>query len=340
MKKIDRLFVDFPELKIIEKWIRSEINSKKSKHPIKWVYKRYTLRKPKHFDKAVQFLKTSKNPNELMWADMYLNLYYSGSALLEYLDICFKELRGKEGFGGVLKNLKNSKQFFHTISELEFNSYFANRYQTHIEPKIEINKVFKKLDSEVKLSQRNVLFEIITPELYGLLKNSKVAITIPNRSKPKLLDKLQRQIIPIKDAINSPVVIVLNKSYSDIDEYDIMDSLFGQFMFTMVIDKKTGRMVYDYPDRDQNSLAHTEPLSNYISAVIVYKREARYNGIFFSKEIIENWNPKFPLSTQEYKRLERLDLRKIKSKTRYQFLNASSFHVNSFPSLNPLFNLS
>lgn len=312
MKKIDQLFIDFPELKIMEKWIRKELSSK-SEHLITWIYKRYTLRKPKLLDKANNILKNSKNSYELIWADMYLNIYYSGTVLLGYMNVCFKELKEKEGFSGILKNLENPNQFFHTLSELEFNAYFANRYQIKIEPKIKSNGILKRLDSSMKLVKRDILFEITTPELYGPLRNSKKAIIIPNRSKAKFLDKLQRQIIPIKDSINTPLIIVINASYSDICEYDIRNALFGEFRFNMIRDKLTGKMITEYKDRDRNSLTDTEPLADYISAVIFYKRDIRYNGIFFSKEIIENKNPKFPLTAKEYKKLNRLNLRKISS---------------------------
>ena len=313
MNKMDKLFLDFPELKIIEKWIRKELQLK-SEHVIGKVYKGYTLRKPKRFDEAVNYLKDSKNINGQIWADFYLNSYYWGSALLDYLNECFKELKDKKGLSGLIKNLKNSEQFFHTISELEFNSYFANRYNIRIEPKLEANGFSKKLDSGVSLYDREILFEIFTPNLSKLLENSKGATFIPNRSKSKILDKLRGQIIPVKDAINCPVVIVINASYSDIDEYDVENSILGELKITLVTETATGKMVDEYIDRGKNSVSDTEPLSDHISAIVFYKRNIRYNGISFSKKIIENPKSKFPLRAEEYKRLCRFDLRKINIK--------------------------
>lgn len=311
MKKIDRLFKEFPELKATEKWIRDELQSK-SKHPIKWIYKRYTLRKPKRFEEAKTLLN-SEDIWKQLWADMYLNMYYSGSAHLDYIGICFKELKGKEGFGNIIKNLKNSKQFFHTLSELEFNGYFANRYKLRLEPKIESNGTFKKLDSGIVLDKREILFEITTPDTYEPLKNSKTAITIPNRSKAKILDKLQRQIIPVKDSINAPLILVINTSYSDIDEYDIKNSVEGQLRLNFFRENKGGRIVHEYWDRDNNSISDTEPLSEYISAVVFYKRQIKYNGIFYSIGIIENPYSKYPLNAKEYKKIKRLNFRNIAS---------------------------
>lgn len=313
MKKIDRLFIQFPELKLMERWIRTQLKSK-SKHPINWVYKRYTLRKPNYFYKATDIINNSQENIKLVWADMYLDYFYAGTALLNHLNNCFGELKNKTGFLSMLKNLKNPKQFFNTISELEFNGYFANRYPLTLEPKLTANGFSKKLDSKINLAGRDILFEITTPDSYELLKKSKEAIVIPNRSKAKFLDKLQRQIIPIKEVIKGPLIIVLNASYSDIDEYDVMDAILGQFRFNMIVDKKSGKMIDEYEDRDTNSLIDKEPLADYISAVIVYKRQIKYNGIFYSKSIIENKKSRFPLNSSEYKKLGRLDFRKISSK--------------------------
>ena len=311
MKKLDRLFKEFPELKIMENWIRSELNSK-SKHPIKWIYKRYTLRKPKRFEEA-KILLNSEDIWKQLWADMYLDMYYSGSAHLEYINKCFKELKEKNGFGNLLKNLKNSKQFFHTLSELEINGYFANRYVLKLEPKIKSGIIFKRLDSGIILDKREVLFEITTPETYELLKNSKKAITIPNRSKAKILDKLQRQIIPVKESINTPLILVINTSYSEIDEYDIENSVEGELRLNFFRENTSGRVVHEYWDRDNNSISDKEPLSGYISAIVFYKRQIKYNGIFYSIGIIQNPNSKYPLNAKEYKKIKRLNFRNIAS---------------------------
>ncbi|OIO40757.1 hypothetical protein CO154_02300 [Candidatus Pacearchaeota archaeon CG_4_9_14_3_um_filter_31_7] len=55
MKKIDKLFKEFPEWKIIGEWVRNIVFSKK-RHSVKNIYKRYTQRKPKYFNEAIDII--------------------------------------------------------------------------------------------------------------------------------------------------------------------------------------------------------------------------------------------------------------------------------------------
>lgn len=72
IKKIDKLFLEFPNLKCVELWLRSTVSSR-NRHPIKGIYKRYTLRKPKLFDKAAGVIKNgSQDVFEILWARSYL----------------------------------------------------------------------------------------------------------------------------------------------------------------------------------------------------------------------------------------------------------------------------
>jgi hypothetical protein len=316
MLKIAKLFLDFPELKIIEKDIRKVFSSDKP-HPFKNVYKRYTLRKPKYFDKAIKIIKESSiHNNEIIWAHMYINYYYWGSALLNYLNLIFSKLKSKSGFNNMLINLMNPEQFFDTISELEFNGYFSGRYVLGLEPKIEYSpNKFKKLDSKIKISNRNIYFEILTPKMTKLLIKSKTAIDLPNRSKNKFLDKLDKQLNPIRNKIKSPLILVVNGSYSDIDEFDIENSLLGENQITLVFNKKSGETVNTYTTRKENSLVDKKPDASCISGVLFYRRYVRPWGIEFRKNIIFNKKADYPLTAKEYKALNRFDLRKINIKT-------------------------
>ena len=312
MKKIDRLFVSFPELKMIEQWIRTSISTN-NKHPIKRVYKRYTLRKPKFLDKAVKiFREGSSNFGERLWSPMYLDHYYWGSLLFEHLNICFSKLKNVNGFNNLLKNLKNTEQFFDTISEIEFNAYFAKRYSLDLEPKIESSeKITKKLDSKVGLSKRGVYFEIITPKMSKKLESGKVVV-LENRAKYKILDKLDTQIKPILDKINKPLVIVVNTSHSDIDEIDIEDALLGQSQYTFYIPNDRNAVIPDaHISRKNNSINDKYSYGNIISAIIVYRSKKHLWGFDFKKEITLNKNALYPLTSEEYKRLNRFNLTKI-----------------------------
>jgi|SRR3989344_2573258 len=307
MKKIDKLFIEFSELRIIEVWIRKSIKAR-GKNPIKNIFSVYRVRKPKKFDEMINILKNSKDNIQLLRASWYVEMSYNGNLYFDYLNKCFSKLKNQKGFHSLLKRIKNNPEEFNDVlSEIEFNAYFAKRYVLEIEPKIGN----KKLDSKINLEKRNVLFEIFTPKSYKPLEESKKAIIIPNTSKLKILSKLREQIIPIKEYIKQPLIIVINASNSVIDEYDIANSLFGELKLVTLQDKITGKMIGEYWGRDKNSLFHIEPLAELITGVLIYRRNITINKTEFKKELILNKKSKYHLTHKEYKKLNRFDLNNI-----------------------------
>lgn len=254
MKKIDKVFNEFRELKLIENWFRNEIENKSSKHPIKNVYRGYSIRKPKKYNDAIDILKSPTDFYDQIWARMYIDHYFWGNALFGYLNKIFINLKDLQGFSNLITNLKNAEQFWDTISEMEFNAYFNKRFLTTLEPKIFYEPTkYKKLDSKIKIDQRDILFEIITPRMIEKTKSEK-AVWIKNRAKDKLLDKLDKQIKPLNKIISGPLIVVINSSYSELDKILVKDALLGQSQFTVTRDSKTKEVIDTNLTRAQNAL--------------------------------------------------------------------------------------
>lgn len=310
MKKREKIFKDFPQLKSIKKLLLDAIDGK-IKHPINEAYKRYTLRKPKRYDEAIKILENCKDIHERMWAYFYIDSYFWGTALFNHLNKAFSKINNLPGFGKLCKNLRNSDQFYDTISEIEFAAYFSRRYPLELEPKISYEKHTKRLDTKIKFERRHVLFEILTPRMYEKLRESTKAIEIPNRSKNKILSKIKDQLDPVSPSINSPVVIVVNCSHSEITETTLENAILGQESYVMIIDKKTGKIIDTDSKREKNSLIETHSSSTIVTAIIVYRRNIRPWGIEFKKKIILNKRATRPLTAKEYKAISRFDLRKI-----------------------------
>lgn len=397
MKKIDMLFNEFPELKVIEDLFRRELEDKSSKHPIKDVYNGYSICEPKTPGEVINTSETrSSNVIGKICEEMYIDKLYWGTALLKYLNKLFANLKELPGFKHLVSNLKNPEQFWDTISEMEFNAYFNKCFQIKLEPKIVYNKHkhLKRLDSQITIHQRDILFEILTPRIEKLfswddvsgndskklLKNLKkdydinwaesaeirkscdgkticifkyensVEIIIDekeetatlkisdgrthdleverecgrlnihsceakwfsNRAKNKLLDKIDNQIKPIKNAINVPLIIVINTSHSELDEILVKDALFGQTQVTIVKNKKTGEVVNSYWSREQNALKDSRSESSIISAVLVYNRLISMFDTKFKSELILNENADYPLTENESNQLREFNLINIK----------------------------
>lgn len=309
MKKIDKLFVDFPELKIMEDCIRKTLLSK-NQHPLKKLYRRYLIRKPKRYNECMNIIQNKERTlSEIVWVRFYLDHVYRGNILFNYLNLCFRKIKTKSRVSNIITNLKNPSQFYDTISEIEVNSYFSSRYELNLEPKINYtSNKYKKLDADVKLSSRWCYLEITTPKMSKELMTGK-AVFLGNKSKNKILTKLDDQIKPIINEIRNPLVLVVNRSYSDLDEYDIEDSLLGQSQFTFFISDDTNNPIPEgYFSRDNNSLIDTHPYANIISAILVYKIILHTQGIEFRKSIVLNKKAKYPLNAEEYKRLNRFNL--------------------------------
>ena len=303
MKKIDRVLKDFSELKVMENWLRNLMSSRR-KHPLKSVIKNYRKNKPKRYDEMIKILKSQEDSMKKVHAYLYVSSHFGCLFLLKYINTCISVIKDIKGFKKLIKNLQNPEQFKDTLSEIEFNAYFAKRYSLELEPSLGN----KKLDSKINLDKRNILFEIITPKTYKLLENSKKAIMIPNRSKNKFLDKIDKQIAPSKELIKFPLIIVVNTSHSEIDEFDIENALLGEFRFNFIRDNKTGKIIHEYEDRNKNSLNDTNPLSRFISAILIYNKQIGLGIVEFKKSLVLNDNAKYPLNANEYKKLLRFNL--------------------------------
>jgi len=312
MKKIDKLFKEFPELSIMESWIRKTVASSKF-HPVKNVYKRYTQRNPKHFDLAITTLKNPNSEwNKRWWADMYITHFFWGTALFSYLNNNFAILKKIPNHIKLFDKLKNKEQFFDTISEIEFNAYFGKRYRIELEPRINYEQTkYKELDSKIFLSSRPIYVEIMTPKMNRRLLHTSKAIALNNRSKNKILDKLDRQIIPIKDKLRCPLIIVINSSHSEMGETEVEDAILGQSQLTLTINTNTGQTIDIRPSRDSNSVSQARPQSSCISAVLIYKSLIKPGYISCTKSLILNTNADYPLTKKEYKALNRFNLSNI-----------------------------
>ena len=190
MKKIDKLFNEFPELKVIEDWFRRELENESSKHPIKDVYNGYSICEPRIPEKVINILETrSSNVIGKICAEMYIEHLSWRTALLRYLNKLFANLKELQGFNNLVSNLKNPEQFWDTISEMEFNAYFNKRFPTKLEPKVFYNThKHKRLDSQITIDQRSVLFEIFTPRIEELFSWDDV----PGNDSKKLLKNLKK----------------------------------------------------------------------------------------------------------------------------------------------------
>ena len=98
MKKIDALLDEFFELRVIEKWFRAQIQNKSSEHPIKGVYRGYSMCPLEEMGESIQTIKNPGDIIELIGAQFCIDNLFWGNALLAYMNKIFGNLNKCKGF--------------------------------------------------------------------------------------------------------------------------------------------------------------------------------------------------------------------------------------------------
>jgi len=306
MKKIDKLFEDFPELKLIKSKIISSM-SKKKKSPFFNLFQRYRIRLSKMDKKAIKAIQQRSNSDELIWGFMYCDMCFEGNFYFWYLNKLIEKTKNLTGFNGAIKNLLNIGQFTDTISEFEINAFF-NNYHPSFDSKIKHSSL--KLDSVMKLDKRNVFFEILTP--HNTIPADGIARKIKNTVKGKIKDKIIRQIKVCSENEKKPVVLFVNISHCGHIKHQIRDAFLGLGQYKLTFNKLTGDVVSTTFERKTNGLNKEEVDSQHLSAIVFYSRKIfGFKVDTFEKDIIINQHANYKLTPIELKKIKRFDLRKL-----------------------------
>ncbi|MFW5847001.1 MAG: hypothetical protein ACOCUU_02455 [Nanoarchaeota archaeon] len=220
----------------------------------------------------------------------------------------------------IKKNLLNENRFWTFFSELLFIEKFDKKNVVkEIEPKINSRGLEKinYLDLKSNIFGRDIYFEITRPEIDRSLKlASGRAVTLGNKSF-SIIDGKYRQIFSeqtyneMKDGKrNDLFFVVVDIGSSTVDEYGILSAFLGSPAYTLVTDKKTGRVIKEYPTLAEDSLYHKNKKTEIISGVIYFKQNLVFDGdnpkIKLVGDIIQNPNAITKLNDEEIKKLKEI----------------------------------
>ena len=168
------------------------------------------------------------------------------------------------------KHMKNEKQFWDTISEINFIMQFLNKCIIDIEPKIGT----KKLDARLDIEGRSVYVEIFNPEMFLNLKLFSGAQAVPNRIPDKIYDKFKNQLYEL-DGKGHPVLLAIDIERSRI-HYDLVEDYLLGPVFCMLHFNQKGEAgaLHEEWKRDK-SMHMRDPGTDVISAVVCYKMRSR-----------------------------------------------------------------
>lgn len=169
------------------------------------------------------------------------------------------------------------------------------------------------IDIETEIFNKPIFFEITHPRMDRKLRLANKMIELKNRSF-SIIENKYKQIIKsgvyehpeYKD--NFYFYVIIDISNSTIDEYNLLNSLFGTLKMSLIFNKKTGDIVKEYASRSQNSLSHKNKKTETVSGVIYFKEELGFREnlspyIKLNGKIINNPFGKRVLSEKEIKSL-------------------------------------
>jgi hypothetical protein len=214
------------------------------------------------------------------------------------------------------KNLSDENSFWSFESELIFMNKFPKKSILSLEPKIP-NRPEKYLDLKVKLFKKEIYFEVKRPKLDRNLNLNNGAVFMPNKALQSIEHKFkqmmaQKTLQEMKHKKRKDLFfIVIDTSGSTIDDYQIINAFYGSLSLTLVMDKKQGKVVNQFPSRKDDSIHKINKNTEIVSGVIYFKQELMFDKdnqpfIKLKGDIIQN-----PKGINILEEKELIELKKI-----------------------------
>ena len=302
--RISANFETFPRLKnlLSVEWIEKK---KKENNRTNLLLRILSREFPKieKMDKIFNDTTISKSEKEKSWHQFRLSSYLHDFLFLENLETNIRKLEqyGVDVISNFRKKLKNDAQTESTISEINFITPFAGKYEFQLEPVIKK----KKLDFLIEVDGQKIYVEVVNPKMFKPLELLEGVFTnIPNKAKTKILEEYRDQIYELLDT-EIPVIIAIDTYGNNIHEDDVEDALSGGLQYTFLMDKKTKESKGGYWSRKNNSIHEELPDTEIISAVVLFKSEMYSDWKFhLYGKLIHNVHAKNPLIEHQVKKLE------------------------------------
>lgn len=257
-------------------------------------------------DKAKSEPPNQLDPFKAFLRSLWIQDRLRPRTMLTYLEEMATSVKDMPGNHDVKNGVRSDDQFFQTFSELQILHAFARRgYPLVIEPAIGA----KKLDLEVTVDGSNILFEVISPDMFRTLKYATRAVGVPNRARDKIYDEFKNHLAQKAGDETRPVIIVIDIGRSEIDYDFVEDYLYGTLQYTWWTDKKTGQVVAEGPTRAGDSMHKLGETSSenldIISAVICYKTPMGNDGrLHMQGQILINPHARNPLTEKQTSKIE------------------------------------
>ena len=226
--------------------------------------------------------------------DSLIGEYYP-FAILADMDASLSLFKDNDqGMQRIKRGLLEENEFFETLTELNISARLKKKYPVTLQPPIGKKNV---LDIQALIENKEVLFEIFKPKGDIRLEYVETVHGIANVIRDKIVKKIDEQI---KYALDSklPVVLIIDKTDAhEIDDLQIIDTLFGTMQITMRFDKKSKKVVDEFPSRATDSIYRKSKNAHVLSAVMLVRRYYDHTDmkVKLSGELFPAPRPAIPL---------------------------------------------
>jgi hypothetical protein len=277
-----------------QQWFESFIGKDNENHPLLAILSS-ELDNAK-LNAAVEAFQTETSDLKKYMLSLKIRNIVTPTAYLGYLDEMIKITATKsQKLKDLRDGLRNSRMFFDIFSELEAISSFIQDYAVEIGPELD----GKKLDLRIGLNP-DIYVEVISPDMFKPLKylNGK-AMGIRNRTRGKILDELKHHFKDVDALGETPWVIIVDLSRSEISDDFVEDALMGSEQFTLFLNKENGKVVGQSLSRTNDSVHDINSATDILSAVIYYKTNLGTDcKLHREGKIVTNSHAKNPLSEE------------------------------------------
>ncbi len=250
------------------KWFDDEIKRVRRPHTLLILLAKASV-SPKKVNQLTQQLTNETNKlGKAFLAEAILNEFYP-FALLSHISSALGAFKPDEqGMPNLIRRLKNEDEFFQTLSELEIAACLRKKFPVTLQYKVGNNPV----DIKVTIDGKDFLVEVLDLDRSMKLKFVRSIISMNNRAKDKVLEKLNEQIAKYAEKTASPIILAINNSKAGTDQKEVMDSLEGS-MVVHFVSKNKGEEIATYVTRAKDSISDKSEWGKHISGIIVVKRD-------------------------------------------------------------------
>ena len=277
------------------------------------------LEKEEPDTKNIEILKSDSDQKKVFKQWLFYGGYSNRAYLTELEKGCNAILKTNNGkyttkekkIKYIQEQVKNEQQFWNFISEIVFMNKIGEKRIVSKDFKTTTND----LDFKTNIFGKTIFFEVTSPETDRNLRLANGAVALGNKSI-SVIDNKYSQIVSGVYGLDrhdpkTLFYIVIDITNNTIDEYMLMNSLFGTEVLTMIFDKAKKKSIAEYLSREKDALGHKKPKAGMIGGVIYFKRDLNIteNGsanITLKGNIINNPLSSKVLNDQEVKAFKKI----------------------------------